>query len=317
MASSFLFDPSSLRGKASRWIKTENVEPIPMKNNKALNISEYEEPELKPLQMGAQQPIAAPVKESLRLVWRNIAGSPTTTSCPAATPHSPSKCDRGFWLLHDAFIRREGWLRLSAELVAAPLPRQESLRPRYAAAKRFCDVAGSIALLILLSPIFALISLLIALDSRGPIFFRQRRIGRNGEEFLIWKFRSMREDVPRYALSPASNLDSRLTSVGRLIRRISFDELPQLINVLKGEMSLVGPRPEMPFIVDRYTAFERERLAVKPGITGLWQVSPARAHPIHENLQYDLHYIRHQNFMLDVAILLRTIVAVVHGSGAV
>jgi lipopolysaccharide/colanic/teichoic acid biosynthesis glycosyltransferase len=288
-----------------------------MKNNEALNI--YEQPD-KPLHLAAQQqPIAAPARESLRLVWRNlseITGSPATT---AATPHSsPSpEFDSGLWLLHDAFIRREGWLRLSAELVATPLPHQESLRPSYAAAKRFCDMAGSLALLTLLSPVFAIIAILIKLDSQGPIFFRQLRIGKDGEEFLIWKFRSMRANAPRYAPSPTSNLDSRLTRIGRLIRRISFDELPQLINVLKGEMSLVGPRPEMPFIVDGYSSFERERLAVKPGITGLWQVSPARAHPIHENLQYDLHYIRHQNLMLDAAILLRTIAAVIHGAGAV
>jgi lipopolysaccharide/colanic/teichoic acid biosynthesis glycosyltransferase len=127
----------------------------------------------------------------------------------------------------------------------------------------------------------------------------------------------MRIDAPKYAPSPTSDRDCRLTRIGRLIRRISIDELPQLINVLKGEMSLVGPRPEMPFIVDRYTPLERGRLAVKPGITGLWQVSPARALPIHENLQYDLHYIFHQSLMLDGAILLRTLAAVIRGVGAV
>jgi lipopolysaccharide/colanic/teichoic acid biosynthesis glycosyltransferase len=98
---------------------------------------------------------------------------------------------------------------------------------------------------------------------------------------------------------------------------MSIDEIPQLINVLKGEMSLVGPRPEMPFIVARYHALANERLAVRPGITGLWQISPARAFPIHENFQYDLHYIRNQNFVLDCAILARTIAAVIHGVGAV
>jgi lipopolysaccharide/colanic/teichoic acid biosynthesis glycosyltransferase len=101
------------------------------------------------------------------------------------------------------------------------------------------------------------------------------------------------------------------------MRRLSIDELPQLINVLKGDMSLVGPRPEMPFIVARYRSVERERLAVRPGITGLWQISPARAFPIHENLQYDLHYIRNQNLLLDCAIILRTVTAVIHGVGAV
>jgi lipopolysaccharide/colanic/teichoic acid biosynthesis glycosyltransferase len=127
----------------------------------------------------------------------------------------------------------------------------------------------------------------------------------------------MRTDVPAYEASPRSVVDGRLTRIGRLIRRLSLDEMPQLINVLKGEMSLVGPRPEMPFIVARYLPVEWERLIVRPGITGLWQISPARAFPIHENLQYDLHYIRNQNFFLDFAILLRTIAAVIHGVGAI
>jgi lipopolysaccharide/colanic/teichoic acid biosynthesis glycosyltransferase len=97
---------------------------------------------------------------------------------------------------------------------------------------------------------------------------------------------------------------------------LSIDELPQLVNVLRGEMSLVGPRPEMPYIVKRYNALERRRLSVKPGMTGLWQISPARSRPIHENLEYDLFYIRRQSMALDCAILLRTITAVVRGVGA-
>jgi lipopolysaccharide/colanic/teichoic acid biosynthesis glycosyltransferase len=127
----------------------------------------------------------------------------------------------------------------------------------------------------------------------------------------------MRSDVPEYETSPRSSVDGRLTRVGRLIRRLSFDEMPQLINVLRGEMSLVGPRPEMPFIVARYHPIECERLFARPGITGLWQISPARALPIHENLQYDLHYIWNQNFFLDCAIILRTITAVIRGVGAI
>jgi lipopolysaccharide/colanic/teichoic acid biosynthesis glycosyltransferase len=127
----------------------------------------------------------------------------------------------------------------------------------------------------------------------------------------------MRTDVPEYEASPRSGVDDRLTRVGRLIRRLSVDEMPQLVNVLKGDMSLVGPRPEMPFIVARYYSAHRERLVARPGITGLWQISPARAFPIHENLQYDLHYIRNQNLFLDCAIILRTVTAVFRGVGAV
>ena len=225
--------------------------------------------------------------------------------------------DRGLWLLHEAFIRHEGWSRLNTEPIDFPEPHQSSLHPSYAVVKRAADVAASLALLVLLLPVFALVAALVKLDSRGPAIFRQRRVGTNGKEFLLWKFRSMHVDAPKYAPSPTSDSDRRLTRIGHLIRRMSIDELPQLINVLKGEMSIVGPRPEMPFIVDRYTSLERERLAVKPGITGLWQVSPARARPIHENLRFDLHYIRHQNLVLDAAILLRTISAVIRGVGAV
>jgi lipopolysaccharide/colanic/teichoic acid biosynthesis glycosyltransferase len=268
-------------------------------------------------------------RPALFLAWSNVheltanqanCGLEDTRECVAEPPLVPfrsRRLDRGLWLLQDAFARRESWSRLNAVPVAVPLPYQLSHRPNYAAVKRAADVAGSLVLLTLLLPVFVLIAVLIRLDSPGPAFFHQRRSGKDGEEFLLWKFRSMRSDAPKYAPSPTSNLDRRLTRIGRLLRRVSIDELPQLINVLKGEMSLVGPRPEMPFIVNRYTSFERRRLAVKPGITGLWQVSPARAHPIHENLQYDLHYIHHQNLVLDGAILLRTIAAVIRGVGAV
>ena len=185
------------------------------------------------------------------------------------------------------------------------------------AAKRICDVSISIILFLLLLPLFVTVVGLIRLDSPGPALFRHRRVGKDGKEFLLWKFRSMRYGVPAYQPSPTRAADPRLTRVGKLIRRFSIDELPQLLNVITGEMSLVGPRPEMPFIVCGYSEVERMRLRAKPGITGLWQISPARARPIHENLQYDLHYIQHQNLFLDCGILLRTITAVIRGIGAV
>jgi lipopolysaccharide/colanic/teichoic acid biosynthesis glycosyltransferase len=187
---------------------------------------------------------------------------------------------------------------------------------RYGLTKRSCDVVGSTILLAALLPLGLMVAISIKFDSPGSVFFRHYRIGKNGKQFILWKFRSMKADVPRYGIHPQSAADMRLTRVGRLIRRLSIDELPQLINVLRGEMSFVGPRPEMPFIVDRYRPIERKRLAVKPGITGLWQISPDRAFPIHENLQYDLYYIRNQNLLLDGAILLRTLAAVVRGTGA-
>jgi lipopolysaccharide/colanic/teichoic acid biosynthesis glycosyltransferase len=122
----------------------------------------------------------------------------------------------------------------------------------------------------------------------------------------MYKFRSMHTTAPRYELSPTQSSDPRITAVGRFIRRTSLDELPQLINVLMGNMSLVGPRPEMPFVVHRYNSRQRQRLQVVPGITGLWQLSAERGLPIHDNLQYDLSYIRNRSFFMDLAILIQT-----------
>jgi lipopolysaccharide/colanic/teichoic acid biosynthesis glycosyltransferase len=120
-------------------------------------------------------------------------------------------------------------------------------------------------------------------------------------------------EAAKYGYSPTEGEDPRVTPVGRFLRRTSLDELPQLINVLLGHMSLVGPRPEMPFIVESYTRLQRQRLTVKPGITGLWQISADRAFMIHENVGYDLYYVRHRSLWMDVAILLHTALRVAHG----
>jgi lipopolysaccharide/colanic/teichoic acid biosynthesis glycosyltransferase len=176
----------------------------------------------------------------------------------------------------------------------------------YAVAKRTADVIVSSLLLLLLAPVFFVIAVLVWLDSPGPIFFIQKRVGRNGQLFDMYKFRSMYATAPRYGLSPTRSSDKRITSVGRFLRRSSLDELPQLINVFLGNMSLVGPRPEMPFIVRRYNSRQRQRLRVIPGITGLWQLSADRAFPIHENIHYDLSYIQNRTFFMDLAILIHT-----------
>lgn len=181
--------------------------------------------------------------------------------------------------------------------------------------KRLMDVIGSFFLLVVSLPVVLSAIVMIKLGSKGPALIRQRRIGRGGAPFHMWKLRSMDADTSPYARSPISDADPRLTKVGRLLRRLSIDEIPQLLNVLKGEMSLVGPRPEMPFIVAQYGPYERERLRATPGITGLWQISPARAMPIHENVELDLFYIERRNTFLDVAIMLRTVTAVVRGIG--
>jgi lipopolysaccharide/colanic/teichoic acid biosynthesis glycosyltransferase len=229
----------------------------------------------------------------------------------------PSKPDLGLWLSDRSAKQYDRWERILRVSPRGAGAHYFGLKYSSSLVKRGCDVIGSLFFLVLLLPLFILVAILIKLDSPGPVFFRHYRIGKGGKRFLLWKFRSMRSDVPEYEVSPRSVVDGRLTRIGRLIRRLSVDEMPQLINVLKGDMSLVGPRPEMPFIVARYHSAHRERLVARPGITGLWQISPARAFPIHENLQYDLHYIRYQNLFLDCAIILRTITAVFRGVGAV
>jgi exopolysaccharide biosynthesis polyprenyl glycosylphosphotransferase len=186
-------------------------------------------------------------------------------------------------------------------------------KPGYEFVKRGFDLVIGGLLLVLLAPAMLIISIVIKLDSRGPALFRQQRVGKKGEPFTIFKFRTMYSGVPAYEPSPSDSSDRRITKAGRFLRRASFDEIPQIINVVRGEMSLVGPRPEMPFIVERYTRVERERLEVMPGITGLWQLSADRAFMIHENIQYDLYYIRHRNFFMDAAILLHTLVFAMRG----
>jgi lipopolysaccharide/colanic/teichoic acid biosynthesis glycosyltransferase len=167
----------------------------------------------------------------------------------------------------------------------------ERRRDTYERAKRFFDVLAASFVLLMASPAMLITALLVKSGSRGPAFFKQQRVGHNGRKFWMYKFRSMHLHSEMYAFSPKTGDDSRITRIGRFLRRTCLDELPQLWNVIRGEMSLVGPRPEMPFIADRYTAFQRQRLAVKPGLTGLWQLSGDRNYSIHENSEYDLYYI--------------------------
>jgi lipopolysaccharide/colanic/teichoic acid biosynthesis glycosyltransferase len=183
----------------------------------------------------------------------------------------------------------------------------------YEQLKRFADVLLSVTALVVLSPLFALIALGVRLDSKGPIIFKQQRVGKNGRIFEMYKFRSMRIDASKYESSPTTSEDPRITRIGRMLRKTSLDELPQLMNVIRGDMSMVGPRPEMPFIVETYGPRELQRLSVVPGITGMWQLSADRAYHIHENLQYDLYYIRHRGIFMDIAILMHTAIFAVKG----
>jgi lipopolysaccharide/colanic/teichoic acid biosynthesis glycosyltransferase len=167
----------------------------------------------------------------------------------------------------------------------------------------------SIALLAVLTlwPIAVCLAVLIKMHDGGPVFFMQERVGLKGKRFTLYKFRTMRCDVERYGTSPREDRDPRVTAIGRWMRRMSLDELPQILNVFRGEMRLVGPRPEMPFIVEQYDDRQRQRLKIKPGITGLWQVSPHRNDPIHEHVEYDLAYIAHRRPILDIALIIATL----------
>ncbi|HPH40244.1 MAG TPA: sugar transferase [Candidatus Fermentibacter daniensis] len=184
------------------------------------------------------------------------------------------------------------------------------------AVKRASDIAIASSMLLLLSPFMAIIYLVLLAGGNGSPIFRQVRIGRNGVPFTFYKFRTMKPESGEYEVAPLSPADPRVTGIGRFLRRTSLDELPQLVNVLAGSMSMVGPRPEMPFIVEGYSEWQKRRLDVRPGITGLWQIMGRKDLPLHDNIEYDFYYIRNQSLMLDFAILLRTFASVFRGRGA-
>jgi lipopolysaccharide/colanic/teichoic acid biosynthesis glycosyltransferase len=201
---------------------------------------------------------------------------------------------------------------------------------------RVLDVVCSAILLIVLTPLFALIALAIRLDSRGPVLFRQRRFGRDQKPFVVTKFRTMHHGVdhethrtfvlgliagdhpehpdggPQFKMVD----DERVTRIGRLLRRSSLDELPQLWNVLQGDMSLVGPRPPIPYEVEHYPAHWFARFVVKPGLTGLWQVSGRSRLALEEMVSLDIAYAQRRSLWLNLWILVRTIPAVLSGRGA-
>ncbi len=183
----------------------------------------------------------------------------------------------------------------------------------YEVLKRVIDFVLASGIVIITLPVWAAIAIWIRSTSSGPVFFRQERIGRYGKAFAIFKFRTMYTTVPKYGRSPVDSHDQRITPAGRFLRKASLDELPQLLNVLKGEMALVGPRPEMPYVVEQYTPYEAQRLSVLPGITGFWQLSADRKFVIHESLEYDLYYIEHRGFFLDIAVVLHTLVFAMKG----
>ncbi len=204
-----------------------------------------------------------------------------------------------------------------------------------AALRRTGDLFLATALVLMLSPILLLVALAVRLDSRGPAFFRQRRVGLAGREFTVLKFRSMRLDadprghreyVTTLIKGKAENggrenlyklaVDDRITPVGRWIRRWSLDEMPQLFNVIAGDMSLVGPRPAIPYEVAEYPSWYLQRFTVKPGLTGLWQVSGRSERTYEEMVRLDVEYAQGRTLMLDLSILAKTPWVVVGRKGA-
>ena len=192
--------------------------------------------------------------------------------------------------------------------------------------KRLFDLVIAILLLVILAPLLLMVAMLICLDSPGGIFFKQTRIGKNGRYFTMWKFRSMirNADQQKHKLNNEMaggvlfkvKRDPRITRVGRVIRRLSIDELPQLWNVVIGDMSIVGPRPALPDEVVRYNSHQRQRLNITPGITCFWQIAGRSEISFPQQVELDLYYIANQSFRTDMLILLRTIPAVLSGKGA-
>lgn len=203
--------------------------------------------------------------------------------------------------------------------------------------KRISDIIIASLTLALLSPFWLLIALLIKFDSKGPVFYNQERVGMDGRIFVVYKFRTMRVDTDSEihreyqrkfiagdaeanvgdAQKPAYKLrdDPRITRVGRILRRLSLDEVPQLFNVLRGDMSIVGPRPPIPYEVEAYELRHRKRLDMKPGLTGLWQVSGRNRLPFEEMVKLDLFYIENWSLLFDVKIILRTVLVMLRGDG--
>ncbi len=239
--------------------------------------------------------------------------------------------------------RQSGGLRISFhffpedgalnEVFHGETEKKDLKRKAPASLKRAMDLTCSLTAVLLLSPLFLIITGLIKMTSKGPVFFRQKRIGQYGKEFTFLKFRSMYvNNDPTIHKEYIQNLinkkvgssgaykiknDPRVTSIGRFLRKSSLDELPQFINVIKGEMSLVGPRPPIPYEVEKYSRWHYRRvLEAKPGITGLWQVHGRSRTTFDDMVRMDLRYIRNQSVWLDLKLLIKTPFAVFKGDGA-
>ena len=206
-------------------------------------------------------------------------------------------------------------------------PAKVNDRPFYHVVKRLFDIVASACGLILLSPLFLLLIILIKSEDGGPAFYSQERIGKNEKPFKMWKFRSMIVDAAKMLdkLEDQNEIDGamfkikddpRVTRIGHVIRKYSLDELPQLWNVLIGDMSLVGPRPPLPSEVEEYTNYDKQRLTVMPGCTGLWQVTRRSEADFDEMVWLDIVYINHSGVWEDLKLIVKTVLVMVHPNGA-
>jgi exopolysaccharide biosynthesis polyprenyl glycosylphosphotransferase len=228
----------------------------------------------------------------------------------------PEFSHHSFRVVLDVFKLATGEVRLNDidEIPSISIRRNPGVI--YEICKRLFDIGISFIGIIITLPLYVFIFLAIKADTKGPALIRQRRVGWNKKPFTLYKFRTMHCNSELYGLAPDNDDDPRVTRVGRILRRFSLDELPQLWNILKGDMSLVGPRPEMEFIVSKYSSWQNIRLHTKPGLTGLWQILGRKDIPLHENLEYDFYYVSNRSVLLDTVILLKTVPAVLFGRGA-
>ena len=197
----------------------------------------------------------------------------------------------------------------------------------YEVIKRIIDIVASFTGLIVLSPLMLVVSILIKLESKGEVIFKQKRVGLNGKEFYMYKFRSMviNAEELKAELESQNEMsgpmfkmkdDPRITKIGKFIRKTSIDELPQLINVIKGDMSLVGPRPSLPKEVEEFETWMRERLEVKPGLTCIWQVSGRNNIDFEDWMKLDIKYVRERSFKLDIKLILKTVLVLLGDKNA-
>ncbi|GAB1469201.1 sugar transferase [Chloroflexota bacterium] len=233
------------------------------------------------------------------------------------------------WIVPDEYHLSLSQCDVIGQLCDIPLldVRAPSISDKQRLLKRLFDLMFATVAIALSLPVMVVIAILIKLDSPGPIFFRQKRVGENTQPFEMLKFRTMIQNAEAMSASLAQtdadgNVvhkrrgDPRVTRIGRFLRHYSFDELPQIFNVLLGKMSMVGPRPEMPFLVEKYKGWQYARFTIPQGITGWWQITGRSDKPMHLNTEDDMYYIRNYSIWLDIKIILRTISTVISGRGA-